>query len=259
MKTTNSQKTIDVVDLQKSYGSFQAVKGLSFSVEKGEIVGFLGPNGAGKSTVMKILTCYMSATAGDVRVAGHDVYKDPLAVRRSVGYQPENVPLYEEMVVYDYLMFMAKMRGVARRDRLERIDFVAQTCGLKEVMGRQISELSKGFRQRVGLAQALIHDPPVILLDEPMAGLDPNQIIEIRDLIKDIGREKTVIFSSHILAEAEKISDRILIIDEGRIVADGTLAELLDPLDDAHSLEDIFRALTGTKPGASTTPDAASA
>ncbi|MBN1944965.1 MAG: ATP-binding cassette domain-containing protein [Bradymonadales bacterium] len=217
---------ISVTNLTKYYGSLCAVNQASFEIKKGEIVGFLGPNGAGKSTVLKILTCFMSATSGEVYVAGHNVYTDPLAVRRKVGYQPENVPLYNEMLVYDYLQFMAKMRGVPRAKRSERIDYVVQTCGLKPVIGRAIRELSKGFRQRVGLAQALIHDPEVLILDEPMEGLDPNQIIEIRDLIKDIGREKTVIFSSHILQEIEKIADRILIIDQGRIVANGTIAQM---------------------------------
>jgi ABC-2 type transport system ATP-binding protein len=226
MSSTANQSTIEVKGLSKSYGHFEAVRGVSFDVHRGEIVGFLGPNGAGKSTIMKILTCYMSATAGTVRVAGHDVYSEALAVRRKVGYQPENVPLYEEMVVYDYLLFMAKMRGVPRAERKARIDYVARKCSLQEVMGKLIRELSKGYRQRVGLAQALIHDPAVVILDEPMSGLDPNQILEIRDLIKEVGRDKTVIFSSHILGDIEKICDRILIIDRGKLVADGTTAEL---------------------------------
>lgn len=222
----SAAKAIVVKNLNKFYGSFQAVDNVSFEVARGEIVGFLGPNGAGKSTIMRVLTCYMSATGGDVQVAGHDVYRQPLAVRRAVGYQPEDVPLYEDMVVYDYLAFMAKMRGVRKADRELRLQYVTVVCGLRDVMGKLVRELSKGFRQRVGLAQALIHDPEVLILDEPMSGLDPNQIIEIRDLIKKIGREKTVIFSSHILQEIEKLCDRLLIIDRGRIVADGTAAEL---------------------------------
>lgn len=229
--------TIEVSNLKKAYGDVWAVRGVSFKVDRGEIVGFLGPNGAGKSTVMKILTCYMAATSGTASVAGHNVYRDSLAVRRSVGYQPENVPLYDEMVVYDYLLFMAKMRGVRRSDRVDRIDEVAKTCGLREVMGRLIRELSKGFRQRVGLAQALIHDPPVLILDEPMSGLDPNQIVEIRDLIKAIGKKKTVIFSSHILQEIERICDRVLIIDRGRIVADGSVSELTEYLEGQRRYE----------------------
>jgi ABC-2 type transport system ATP-binding protein len=243
MSSTAAESTIEVKDLVKAYGTFRAVKGVSFTVKKGEIVGFLGPNGAGKSTIMKILTCFMSGTAGTVRVAGYDVYKEPLAVRRKVGYQPENVPLYDEMVVYDYLMFMAKMRGVARARRRARIDDVVAKCSLQEVMGKLIRELSKGYRQRVGLAQALIHDPDVVILDEPMSGLDPNQILEIRDLIKEIGRDKTVIFSSHILGDIERICDRILVIDHGTLVADAPTAELTA----GRSLEDVFRELTGGK------------
>jgi ABC-2 type transport system ATP-binding protein len=225
-KTEPNSWTVEVDGLKKWYGAVPAVKGIDFKVARGEIVGFLGPNGAGKSTVLKILTCYLSATQGRVKVAGHDVYTEPLKVRRKVGYQPENVPLYDEMVVHDYLVFMAKMRGVSRARRLQRVRTVAESCGILPVMGRLIRELSKGFRQRVGLAQALVHDPEVIILDEPMAGLDPNQIIEIRDLIRETGREKTVIFSSHILQEIEKLCDRVLIIDKGLIVADGSVPEL---------------------------------
>jgi ABC-2 type transport system ATP-binding protein len=238
---------IEVRNLTKYYGSFLAVDSVSFRVSRGEIVGFLGPNGAGKSTIMKILTCYMSATEGEISVAGYDGYTEALAVRREVGYQPENVPIYDEMVVADYLLFMAKMRGVARSNRSARVVHVAGICGLRDVMGKLVRELSKGYRQRVGLAQALIHDPSVIILDEPMSGLDPNQIIEIRDLIREIGKKKTVIFSSHILQEIEKICDRVLIIDHGKIVADGTVTELIDNLDGCDSLEEVFRALTGRK------------
>ena len=226
MSPSKPSKAITVENLTKNYGSFQAVKGISFEVGKGEIVGFLGPNGAGKSTVMKILTCFMSSTGGTVRVAGHDVYTDPIAVRRVVGYQPENVPLYDEMMVYDYLVFMAKMRGVPRGKRGAQIDHVIDVCGLRTVVAKLIRELSKGFRQRVGLAQALIHDPEVLILDEPMSGLDPNQAVEIRDLLKEIGKTKTILFSSHILQEIEKLCDRVLIIDTGLMVADGTTAEL---------------------------------
>ena len=226
MSPSKPAKAIAVSSLTKNYGSFQAVKGVSFEVGKGEIVGFLGPNGAGKSTVMKILTCFMSSTSGTVEVAGHNVYTDPIAVRRVVGYQPENVPLYDEMVVFDYLMFMAKMRGVPRARRISRIDHAIDVCGLRTVVSKLIGELSKGYRQRVGLAQALVHDPEVLILDEPMSGLDPNQAVEIRDLLKEIGKTKTILFSSHILQEIEKLCDRVLIIDSGLIVADGTTAEL---------------------------------
>lgn len=242
-ENTAASHAILVRNLHKFYGDFEAVKGISFDVKKGEIVGFLGPNGAGKSTVMKILTCYMSATEGEVKVAGHDVYQNPLEVREAVGYQPENVPLYEEMLVIDYLLFMAKMRGVAKESRAVRVDHVARVCGLNLVMGKPIGELSKGYRQRVGLAQALIHDPPVVILDEPMSGLDPNQITEIRDLIKTIGKEKTVIFSSHIMQEIEKLCDRVLIIDQGKIVADSSVSDLISK----QPLEEVFKSLTNPK------------
>ena len=241
MSPSKSSKAITVEDLTKSYGSFQAVKGVSFEVGKGEIVGFLGPNGAGKSTVMKILTCFMSSTSGTVQVAGYNVYTHPIAVRRVVGYQPENVPLYDEMVVYDYLMFMAKMRGVSRSDRVARIDHVIDVCGLRAVVSRLIRELSKGYRQRVGLAQALIHDPEVLILDEPMSGLDPNQSVEIRDLLKEIGKTKTILFSSHILQEIEKLCDRVLIIDNGLMVADGTTAELTALLEGKRRYDVLLR------------------
>ncbi|MCA9562116.1 MAG: ATP-binding cassette domain-containing protein [Myxococcales bacterium] len=244
MSTSKSTNAIVVNELTKSYGAFKAVKGVSFEIPKGQIVGFLGPNGAGKSTVMKVLTCFMSATSGDVQVAGFDVYRDPLKVRRAVGYQPENVPLYEEMVVVDYLLFMAKMRGVKRADRKARLEHVMTVCSLGDVAAKTIGELSKGYKQRVGLAQALIHDPEVVILDEPMSGLDPNQILEIRDLIKAVGRTKTVIFSSHILQEIEKLCDRVLILDHGKIVADGTVAELQAKLGGNLSLEEVFRELT---------------
>lgn len=226
MSESANTAAISVQNLTKNYGSFRAVKGVSFEVGKGQIVGFLGPNGAGKSTIMKILTCYMSGNSGAVQVAGRDVYSDALAVRRVVGYQPENVPLYDEMVVRDYLLFMAKMRGVPRSKRNERIDHVVDVCGLRAVVSKLIRELSKGYRQRVGLAQALVHDPEVLVLDEPMSGLDPNQIVEIRDLLKEVGQTKTVLFSSHILQEIEKLCDRVIILKEGQIVADGTSGEL---------------------------------
>lgn len=241
MGKTNTSSAIVVKDLVKDYGRFRAVKGVSFEVGQGQIVGFLGPNGAGKSTVMKVLTCFMSATRGTVQVAGHDVYKEPLAVRRAVGYQPENVPLYEDMVVWDYLVFMARMRGVKRSNRRERIDHVISVCGLRAVVSKQIGELSKGFRQRVGLAQALVHDPPVLILDEPMSGLDPNQIVEIRDLLKKIGREKTILFSSHILQEIEKLCDRVIVLNDGLIVTDTEIQALRD---EGRDLEDLFMDVT---------------
>src|SRR5690554_3900341 len=219
-------ESIVVENLHKRYGDFEALRGISFSIKPGEIVGFLGPNGAGKTTTMKILTCFMSASGGSARVAGYDVHKSSSEVRQRIGYLPENVPLYDEMIVFDYLRFVAELRGVEKSRREERIRAVAELTGLHQVMGRTISELSKGYRQRVGLAQAIIHEPDVIVLDEPTTGLDPNQIIEIRDVIKTIGQEKTIIFSTHILQEVTAVCDRIIIINRGQIVADGSLHEL---------------------------------
>ena len=228
-ETGASQKagdTIVVEGLTKHYGEVQALRGIDFSVRAGEIVGFLGPNGAGKTTTMKILTCFMAATEGAARVAGFDVDAQSEEVRRKIGYLPENVPLYDAMLVYDYLWFVAEIQEVPRKRRHDRIGAVAELTGIEAVMGRAIRELSKGFRQRVGLAQAIIHEPEVIILDEPTTGLDPNQIVEIRDVITTIGREKTIIFSTHILQEVTAVCDRIIIIDEGELVADGRLEEL---------------------------------
>jgi ABC-2 type transport system ATP-binding protein len=218
--------SIVVEGLTKAYGDFVALNGISFRIKPGEIVGFLGPNGAGKTTTMKILTCFMSASTGEAKVAGFDVREQSEEVRRRIGYLPENVPLYDEMLVYDYLNFIAEVRGVPKAKRHERIKAVAELTGLTRVIARPIGELSKGYRQRVGLSQAIIHEPDVIVLDEPTTGLDPNQIVEIRDVIKTIGREKTIIFSTHILQEVTAVCDRIIIINQGKIVADGTLSEL---------------------------------
>ncbi len=226
MASDSTSASISVEGLTKLYGSFQALNGIDFSVQPGEIVGFLGPNGAGKSTTMKILTCFMSATQGHARVAGYDVREDSEEVRSRIGYLPENVPLYDEMLVYDYLEFIARVRGVAKDKRREAIKRAATMAGLEAVIARAISELSKGYRQRVGLAQAIIHEPEVVILDEPTTGLDPNQIIEIRDLIKTIGKEKTVLFSTHIMQEVAAVCDRVIIINKGSIVADDTVEAL---------------------------------
>ena len=222
--------SIEVSGLTKYYGDFRAVDGISFSVRPGEIVGFLGPNGAGKTTTMKILTCFMAANAGTARVAGFDVHDASDEVRRRIGYLPESVPLYEDMLVWDYLKFIAEVRSVPAQRREAAIRRVAELTGLGPKLGATISELSKGYRQRVGLAQAIIHEPEVVILDEPTSGLDPNQILDIRDVIKAIGREKTVIFSTHILQEVAAVCDRIIIIHHGRIVADGTLGRLKERL-----------------------------
>ena len=223
--------SIHVRDLRKSYGDVEAIKGISFSVDPGQIVGFLGPNGAGKTTTMKILTCFMAATSGTARVAGHDVHEAPYEVRRRVGYLPENVPLYEQMLVWDYMQFVAELRGVPSSTRHKRVTETIDQVGLGEMRGRAIGELSKGYRQRVGLGQAIVHEPEVVILDEPTTGLDPNQIVEIRDVIKEIGRTRTVLFSTHIMQEVAVVCDRILILHDGRLVADGTLPELARAID----------------------------
>lgn len=217
---------IQVQNLTKRYGSTIAVKDLSFTVATGEILGFLGPNGAGKTTTMKILTCFMSPTEGRVSLEGLDVQEQSLEVRRRIGYLPETAPLYHDMNVLEYLSFVAGMRGIPRHEFGSRIDRMASVCGLGSVMRKDIGELSKGFKQRVGIAQAMIHDPDVLILDEPTSGLDPNQIVDIRNLIKDLGEEKTVILSTHILSEVQATCDRVLIINNGSLVADGTPAEL---------------------------------
>ena len=217
---------IEVKGVTKTFGETVAVDNLSFEVKRGEVLGFLGPNGAGKTTMMRIITCYMPANDGTVTVAGHDTLADSFHVRERIGYLPESAPLYLDMDVTDYLSFVAQVRGIASDARRDRIKKIAEVCGLEEVIGQDIGTLSKGFRQRVGLAQALIHNPDILILDEPTTGLDPAQIIEIRELIKRIGKEKTVILCSHILPEVSATCDRILIINEGRKVASGTPDEL---------------------------------
>jgi ABC-2 type transport system ATP-binding protein len=211
-----------VENLTKVYGDQKAVDNISFEIKTGEVVGFLGPNGAGKSTTMKMITCYMAPTAGKVYLEGLDIDKNPEEIKKKIGYLPENNPLYMDMAIIDYLKFCADIQGVEKSKVNERIHAMVDMCGLNQERYKRIGELSKGYRQRVGLAQAMIHDPEVLILDEPTTGLDPNQIIEIRKLIKELGKEKTVILSSHILSEVEATCDRILIINRGKIVADGT-------------------------------------
>ena len=218
---------IEVEHLEKSYGFARALKGISFSVSKGEVLGFLGPNGAGKSTTMKILTGYLMPSGGRGSVDGHDVVRDSLEVREKVGYLPESTPLYSEMRVDDYLGFVAEIRGIAARERRAKIARAVELCGLQRVTGKNIVELSKGYKQRVGLAQAIVHEPPVLILDEPTSGLDPNQIVEVRNLIERLGEEHTVVLSTHYLQEVEKSCTRVVIVNHGEIVADGTQQELV--------------------------------
>ncbi len=220
------ETVIEVKNLTKRYGAIRALDDVSFEVHQGEVLGFLGPNGAGKTTTMKILTCFIAPTEGTVSVAGMDIFQDSLAIRQKVGYLPENAPLYVDMQVFEYLEFVADVRGILSGDKSKAIDRVLDVCGLKEVSNREIRTLSKGFRQRVGLAQAMIHDPPILILDEPTSGLDPNQIVEIRELIKSIGKKRTVILSTHNLSEVQATAGRVIIIHKGKLVADGRPEEL---------------------------------
>ncbi len=218
--------SVIIENLTKKYGIEKAVNDISFEIDTGEVVGFLGPNGAGKSTTMKMITCFMAPTSGDVRLEGYSILSDPETVKKKIGYLPENNPLYQDMPIVDYLRFSAEIQGVEKSAISGKISEMIDRCGLTVEKHKNIGELSKGYRQRVGLAQAMIHNPEVLILDEPTTGLDPNQIVEIRKLIKELGEEKTVILSSHILSEVEATCDRIIIINKGRIVADGT-AEIL--------------------------------
>ena len=210
---------IEVDRLTKRYGAFTAVDDISFQVGKGEIVGFLGPNGAGKTTTMRVITCFLPATEGTARIAGYDIFDNPLEVKRRIGYLPELPPLYRDMRVRTYLEFIAKIKGVAPKEARQRIDEIVVQCGLVDRTEQLIGHLSKGYRQRVGLAQAILHDPEVIIMDEPTSGLDPNQIIEVRQLIRELAQERTVILSTHILPEVEMTCNRVIIIHEGKIVA----------------------------------------
>ncbi len=222
----SAQPMIEVEGLRKFYGSFEALKGISFTVGRGEIVGLLGPNGAGKTTTMKILTGYISATSGRFRIAGHDGFEDSLSVRKNIGYLPENAPLYPDMGVIDYLKFVCEIRRIPKSERKARIHRMVELCGLTSMIAKDIGQLSKGYRQRLGLAQAMIHEPPILILDEPTSGLDPNQIVEIRKLIKDLGKDRTIILSTHNLPEVQMTCSRMIIISNGVKVADGTAGEL---------------------------------
>jgi ABC-2 type transport system ATP-binding protein len=217
---------IEVRDLRKNYGITKALDGITFDLKNEEVLAFLGPNGAGKSTTMKIITCYMASTSGQVRVNGMDVAEQPLQVREIIGYLPETTPLYENMIVLDFLKFAGKIHNIPGQKLINRISEMADVCGINEVMSKRIHQLSKGYKQRVGLAYAMLHDPQVLILDEPTAGLDPNQIVEIRNLIKELGKKKSVILSTHILSEAEATAQRAVIIDRGKIVAEGTVDEI---------------------------------
>jgi ABC-2 type transport system ATP-binding protein len=219
---------IEVVNLTKRFPRHEAVRGISFSVAKGEIIGFLGPNGAGKTTTLRMLTGYLPPTSGTASVAGHDVYRESIEARRKIGYMPENVPLYDDMRVREYLRFRANLKGLNNRDAKRRVEEVVETCGLDSVKRKMIRVLSKGYRQRVGLADALVHEPDLLILDEPTNGLDPNQIRQIRELIRQLAENHTVLLSTHILSEVEATCSRVIIIDGGKIKAQDTPRNLVE-------------------------------
>ncbi len=232
---------IEADGLSKFYGDFAATRDVTFTIKKGEVAAFLGPNGAGKSTTMKLMTGYLSPSAGTARIAGHDMGTDRLAGAERLGYLPENGPLYPDMTPRSLLEFFARARGMSPARRRDRFDAVVELCHLASVIGKPIEKLSRGYQQRVGMAQVLLHEPDVLILDEPTAGLDPNQIHEVRETIRKLGETKTILLSTHILQEVEAMCNRVLFIDEGRLVYDGTFAQLAS---DGKSLEEHFHTLT---------------
>ncbi len=225
---------IHVEDLTKYYGDFCAVNQINFDIEKGEILGLLGPNGAGKTTTLRMLTGFIQPTSGTIRVKDLNIYRDTFEIKKILGYLPESAPLYHDMLVYDYLIFVSGIRGIEKEKRPSHIHHLADLCGINEIMHKPIGELSKGYRQRVGLAHAMMGDPEILILDEPTSGLDPNQIVEIREIIRQIGREKTVVLSTHILSEAEATCNRIIIVNHGKIVADGSTDTLKQSASGGH-------------------------
>ena len=243
---------ISVEHLSKRYGSFEAVRDLSFEVRAGEVLGFLGPNGAGKSTTMRILTGFLCPTSGRASIAGHDVVERPLEARRHLGYLPEHAPVYTDLTVLEYLRFIAGARGIPRARRRAAIDQVVADCGLREVLRRPIGHLSKGYRQRTCMAQALVHRPDVLILDEPTSGLDPNQIIEIRDLVSSLATERAIVWSTHILSEVEALCERVLIIDSGRPVALGHPRELKARVPGNRPFRLVVASSGGSKAGEET-------
>lgn len=224
---------IEVSHLSRQFGNFRAVDDVSFSIPTGQIVGLLGPNGAGKTTTMRMICGFLGATSGSVKIDGKDILEDPVEAKGKIGYMPESAPLYSDMIVEDYLNYVAQMQGV---DAAQKVPALCQTCGLKEVMHKNISELSRGYRQRVGLAHALMNDPEILVLDEPTSGLDPNQIEDVRALIKEIGKTRTVIISTHILGEVETLCPRVIIISKGKLVADSPTNELRERFGNSVSL-----------------------
>ncbi|MGA2064761.1 MAG: ATP-binding cassette domain-containing protein [Thermoguttaceae bacterium] len=241
MSHAQAPAMIEAQGLSKYYGSFAAIRDVTFRVHQGEVVAFLGPNGAGKSTTMKLLTGYLAPSAGAARIAGHDMASDRLAGSMRLGYLPENGPLYPDMTPRALLSFFADARGLSAARKRDRIHAVVELCSLGSVIGKPIGKLSRGYRQRVGMAQVLLHEPDVLILDEPTAGLDPNQIHEVRETIRKLGQTKTILLSTHILQEVEAMTGRVLFIDEGRLIYDGTIRELTK---DGRRLDERFRELT---------------
>lgn len=234
---------IKIENLTKYYGELKAVDSVNFEIQKGEILGLLGPNGAGKTTIYRILTGYLSPTSGSIKVKDFNINDNLFEIKKLIGYLPEAAPIYQDMLVFDYLNFIADIRGVDKEKKMAHLRDLADVCSLNEVMHFSINELSKGYRQRVGIAHALMGDPEILVLDEPTAGLDPNQIVETRDIIRRIGKEKTIVFSTHILSEAEATCDRVVIINRGKIVANDTVEGLRKSLK-LDSFEKIFQTLT---------------
>ncbi len=232
---------IEINDLTKYYGDLCALDHIDLTIEKGKILGLLGPNGAGKTTAMRILTGYLAPTSGSVTAKGLSIDDNMLKIKKMMGYLPESAPLYQDMLVYDYLNYVADMHEIGREGRITHLKDLVDICGLEDVMHRSIHELSKGYKQRVGLAHAMMSDPEILVLDEPTSGLDPNQIMEIRDIIKRIGKEKTVILSTHILSEVEATCDRVVIIHKGKIVADGSTEELKKSSEAEYTLNIVLR------------------
>jgi ABC-2 type transport system ATP-binding protein len=244
---SRENEMIQVESLTKQFGTFRAVNGISFNIARGEILGLLGPNGAGKTTTLRMLTGFLKPTSGTIRVAGQPMSDQGLAVKRMMGYLPESAPLYHDLLVFDYLRYVAEIRGLKAGARTERIRRLAEICQINDVMHKPIGVLSKGYKQRVGLAHAMMSDPQILILDEPTSGLDPNQIVEIREIIRQIGREKTVVLSTHILPEAEATCDRILIIHQGAIVADGATDQIKRSAAGGHR---IHLSIANADPGA---------
>lgn len=242
MTDMSAPVTIEAAGLTKHYGPFIATEDVSFTVPAGQVAAFLGPNGAGKSTTMKMLTGFLAPTSGRATICGHSVEKDRIAAASKVGYLPENGPLYTEMTPRSLLHYAGQVRGLGSGRLRDRLDYVVEVCSLAEVWGKPISKLSRGFRQRVGVAQAILHDPDVVILDEPTSGLDPNQTFQARDLIRELGKTKTVLLSTHILSEVEAVCERVILISSGRVVLDGSVAEMAG---ESGDLESRFRELTG--------------